>query len=216
MTRKLELAKDEVGLEIASAMARSGANGDRELKQVVFTPALRAWYVFHTLAIAYREAYHSQLNERFKGKWQEYRDLAKWASQLLFEIGVGMVSDPVPEASKPSVQAVAGSMDAGSYFVRVAWVNAAGEEGLPSAPVAVDVAEDETMSVQVSGLPPNVTGWHLYLGEGPEDVARQTTAPLDRTAGWVCGGVIATEGASTGNGQEAAYYRQMPRVFLRG
>src|SRR5574340_877720 len=76
-TKKLSLAQEELGVELAALLPRAGVG----LENVVVTSPLRLWHVFKTLELVYRDAYHSQLNDRYRGKWETYRDLAKWASE---------------------------------------------------------------------------------------------------------------------------------------
>src|SRR5438477_6207249 len=127
LTIKIGLATDEVGLQLLSQFPQLGLV-NIQLKNVVVTPALRLWVIFHTLEIVYRDAYHNQLNDRYKAKWDEYKDLSAYASGLLFEIGIGTVVDPIPQAEHPLLGLTAGSLTPAKYFVRVAWRNASGEE----------------------------------------------------------------------------------------
>src|SRR5439155_8673064 len=94
-----------------------------ELENVVVTAALRLWLIFHTLEIVYRDAYHNQLNDRYKAKWDEYKDLSTFASGLLFQIGIGTVVDPIPQAAHPLLNLVSGSLTPATYFVQAAWRN---------------------------------------------------------------------------------------------
>src|SRR5438067_2391420 len=131
LTVKIRLARDEVGLELLAHFPQLGLV-NVALKNIVVTPALRLWLIFHTLEIVYRDAYHNQLNDRYKAKWDEYRDLSAFASGLLFQIGIGTVIDPIPQAQHPVLSLVTGGLTAAQYFVQVAWRNAAGDEGGPS------------------------------------------------------------------------------------
>src|SRR6266849_88370 len=101
-TLKIGLARDEVGLQLLAHFPQLGLV-NIALKTIVITPALRLWLVFHTLEIVYRDAYHNQLNDRYKAKWDEYKDLSSFASGLLFRIGVGTVVNPIPQAVHPQL-----------------------------------------------------------------------------------------------------------------
>src|SRR5258708_13490752 len=83
LTVKIGLATDEVGLQMQSRFPALGLV-NIGLNNVVITPALRLWLIFHTLEIVYRAAYHNQLNARYKAKWDEHTDLSANASALLF------------------------------------------------------------------------------------------------------------------------------------
>src|SRR5690242_2816865 len=100
LTGKLALAQEEIGVELQVLLPRlgTGASECGGLAKVVVTSPLRLWHVFHTLSMVYRDAYNNQLNDRYKGKWDQYRQLARWAEERLLETGVGMAADAVPRA----------------------------------------------------------------------------------------------------------------------
>ena len=52
------------------------------LSTVVVTPPLRRWLCFESLSRFFAEAYNVQLNTRFQGKWTEYQQEARNASDL--------------------------------------------------------------------------------------------------------------------------------------
>src|SRR5713226_7637352 len=108
LTIKIGLARDEVGLQLLAHFPQLGLV-NIALKNIVITPALRLWLVFHTLEIVYRDAYHNQLNDRYKAKWDEYKDLSAFASGLLFRVGIGTVVDPIPQAVRPQLSLVGGA-----------------------------------------------------------------------------------------------------------
>src|SRR3984957_790763 len=107
---KLMLAQQELANEVALCLLRrpqrcdqslwedsSGFLSSRDLTNVVVTDPLRKWHVHRTLALVYRDAYNNQLNNRYQGKWAEYETLAKASARVYFQIGVGLVADPVPQ-----------------------------------------------------------------------------------------------------------------------
>src|SRR5258707_5987736 len=144
LTVKIGLATTEVGLQLQSRFPQLGLVNNAlvtpgllglatfKLNNVVVTPALRLWLIFHTLEIVYRDAYHNQLNDRYKAKWDEYKDLSTFAAGLLYPIGVGTVLDPIPLADHPLLSLVAGSLTPAKYLVQVAWRHVTGEVGGPS------------------------------------------------------------------------------------
>jgi hypothetical protein len=100
LSRKLAMAQEEVGVELAALMPRLdflGTQG-RELSNVVVTSPLRLWHAFHTLEMVYRDAYNNQLNDRYKGKWEQYRELSGWAAGKLLETGIGISAEPLSQA----------------------------------------------------------------------------------------------------------------------
>ena len=175
---KLELAQGEVEVELQSLLDRGDARAMGPQNVVVSEP-LKLWHTFHTLAIIYRDAYHNQLNDRYKGKWNAYRDMARWAAQKLAETGVGLVFDPVPKAAAPEMSEAAGQGSGGTYFARVAWVNAAGEEGLPGDSASITVAAGSGASVRAVNAPANARGWNLYAGTDESNCTKQNGAALE-------------------------------------
>src|SRR6266699_3210950 len=159
LTVKIGLARDEVGLQMQSRFPQLGLV-NIGLMNVVITPALRLWLIFHTLEIVFRDAYHNQLNDRYKAKWDEYKDLSTFASGLLFQIGIGTVVDPIPQADHPLLSQAAGTLTAAKYFVQVSWKNLNGEEGGPSELTAFDVTSGNTLVVQAIHAPANAVSWN--------------------------------------------------------
>ncbi len=47
--------------------------------RVVVTPPLKLWHMFLSLEMVYRDAYNSQLNDRYAGKRDEFHGMVKWA-----------------------------------------------------------------------------------------------------------------------------------------
>ena len=216
LTIKIGLARDEVGLQLLAQFPQIGLV-NIALKNVVVTPALRLWLIFHTLEIVYRDAYHNQLNDRYKAKWDEYKDLSAFASGLLYQIGVGTSLDPIPQADHPLLSLVSGSLGPAKYFVEVAWRNVSGEEGSPSETTAVDVTSGNTLRVQVVNRPPNAVSWNVYAGATPDNLVLQNTSPLDPAASWTApGSSLLTSGPHPGDGQQSTFLSPAPRILLRG
>jgi hypothetical protein len=216
LTVKILLARDEVGLQLLARYPELGLV-NVGLENTVVTPALRLWLVFHTLEIVYRDAYHNQLNDRYKAKWDEYRDLSVFASGLLFQIGIGTVVDPIPEAERPELSLVAGTLDPATYFVQIAWRNANGEEGAPSELTGIEVIADNTLLVSPVDPPANAVSWNVYVGLSPDNLYRQNAAPLGANETWTAPGpAIGESGAQPGEGQEPTFLSPSPRILLRG
>lgn len=224
LTKKIELAREQVGLELQSVLQRSGPNrymgnlaatAPISLGNVVVTAPLRLWQVFHTLSVVYRDAYFNQLNDRYKAKWTEYQDLAKWASRMLQGIGVGTVADPVSQADIAEVSQTAGALASGTYFVKVAWRNAAGEDGMPGPLISIDTSAGNVVKAQPSSFPSNGVTWSVYAGTTPEDLFLQAEG-LNPAAFWKApdSGLLTNKRA--GNGQEPTLLRPTPRVLPRG
>src|SRR5947209_251653 len=216
LTVKIGLARDEVGLQMQSRFPQLGLV-NIGLMNVVITPALRLWLIFHTLEIVYRDAFHNQLNDRYKAKWDEYKDLSSFASRLLFQIGIGTVVDPIPQADHPLLSLVPGLLAPAKYFVQVAWRNAIGEEGNPSETTALVVTNGSTLQVRAVNPPPNAVSWNVYVGVKPDNLFLQNPTPLASTASWIAAGPsLLASGAQPGAGQQPTFLSPGPRVLLRG
>src|SRR5262249_50770381 len=96
VTRKLELAQEEVTLELGALLATN-------IGDVVVTPALKLWHTFRTLELVYADAYQNQLNDRYAGKRDEFAKRVKWAYDMLIRTGIGIVTQPVPRAETPTL-----------------------------------------------------------------------------------------------------------------
>ncbi len=213
LTQKLILAQQELEVELVARFFRDNPG---ELAGMVTTPAVRLWHTFLALAIVYRDAYNSHLNDRYQGKWREYERLARWALENVLATGVGMVSNPVPKAPPPQVSAVPGDGPAVSYWIQAAWFSPAGGEGCASEPRVLEAPEGTVPAAELSGAPDGVSGWNIYAGLGDGPARLQNEAPLPLGMAWAMppGGLV--EGRTAGSGQAPSYYRPFQRVFRRG
>src|SRR5580658_1597103 len=102
------------------------------IDQIVVTPPLKRWETMHALALVYRDAYFSQLVDRYQAKWQEYTNLTRDATESFVASGLGLVRNPVVQAAPPILSMTPGPQGGGTFYASVAWVNAANQEGAPS------------------------------------------------------------------------------------
>ncbi len=218
LSAKLRLAQEEIGVELMNSSLRLAANGSNglSLRNVAVTAPLKLWHVFHTLELVYREASTSQLNDRYRRKWQQYERLSKWASETLFHIGVGIVWDPVAAAEAPELGYVAGPVEAATYFVRMSWINSRGEEGSPGKLGTLDVPSGSLLVVRAAKAPGNAVGWNVYAGTSVEGVSLQNLTPLEPGESWVEDATGLKAGRLPGSGQEPNCLRGLPRVLQRG
>jgi hypothetical protein len=169
--------------------------------------------------MVYSDAYSNQLNDRYKGKRDQFHGTAKQAYEKLRETGLGIVAAPVPMASAPGVVAgqagAGGNLSDGTYFVATAWVNAVGEEGAASEPVAVMTASN-TFLVEAGAPPGTATGWNVYAGTDPNKLSLQSAEVVEAGETWVQPGMLGTTGRPPGTGQAWNYLRPIPRVIQRG
>jgi hypothetical protein len=223
VTQKLALAHEELGIELSTMLERvSGVDqpfwlaGRPHLKSVAVTPALKLWHTFRALEMAYADAYNNQLNDRYGGKRDQYHERARWAREKLVEHGLGIVQVPVAIAATPIVTTVTGGMPDGTYYVTMAWTNAAGEEGCSAPPTTVSTVS-ATIAVQPAGAAEeNATGWNVYVGQAPDAMFQQNPAPVAPEETWLQPAQIGTTGRNPGSGQRPSYIRPIPRVIRRG
>jgi hypothetical protein len=184
----------------------------------VVTAPLRLWHAFHTLEMVYRDAYNNQLNDRYRGKWEQYRELSGWAMQKLLETGVGIVADPVPQAAAPQLDIVPGEpgYEEATYYVRVAWVNAGGEEGVASPWEVATAPPDMMLQVRAVRRPSNAVGWNVYVGVSADEQTLQNASPIDPDGAWDIRIVPEIRGRMPGDGQRPNYVRAVGQVLQRG
>jgi hypothetical protein len=222
ITRKLTLAQEELSLELGVLLARLSGPVELattaivpSLDQVVVTPPLKMWHAFRTLELVYRDAYNSQLNDRYAGKRDEYHSLAQWAYEKLTQSGIGMSQDPVSRAAPPSLESMAGTVADGTYFVAAAWTNAAGEEGAASLPATI-TTNGCGFQARPMAAPSNVRGWNVYAGVSPRAMVLQNPAMLGLAEVWTQTAPVVTSGRGAGSGQGPSYMRPAPQVLQRG
>jgi hypothetical protein len=212
LTAKLALAQETIGVELEGLLQECSGP---ELRQVVVTPALRLWHTYRTLETVYRDAYYNQLNDRYAGKRDQFRELGMWARERVRETGVGLAWRPVRRAATPDARPAAGSLPEGTYYVTIAWVNSAGEEGRAAIPAAVATVSGGGFLVVPPSAPEDVAGWNVYVGAAPESMARQNGAALSAEAPW-----LQTEipggGSAPGDGQKPNHMQPLPRRLQRG
>ena len=216
---KLTLAAEEIGNTLLVFVTRQGSP-DVQLRRrqvgltaVVTTPALRRWHATRTLVLIYRDAFGMQLNERYANKVTEYTAVSKQAEEELFQIGIGLSTAPVEKAGQPNVGSAV--VNANTYFIRVSWVNGAGNEGVPSDATAGALSAGATVTAPAV---PNsrIAGWNIYAGISADTVTLQNFAPLAIGANWTFTGAIVAGGAPAGNGQIADYFLVDHHITLRG
>jgi len=223
LTVKLELARQEIGIELTMFLAeRSGGEWSGilapalTLKNVVVTEPLKKWHVFHTLGLVYRDAYNSQLNDRYEGKWKEYERRARWAEQALYRIGVGVVGEPLVQADKPMLSSVAGPLPGATYYARATWVNAAGEEGSASELAVLSTGGNTLLVAEAASPPANARYWNLYAGVSIGNVTLQNEAPMKLSQAWTEPASGLKEGRQPGTGQAPERYLRATGGFSRG
>jgi hypothetical protein len=212
VTRKLLQAQVELSVELSTML--SSQNNAPDIGSVVVTPALKLWHTFRSLEMVYRDAYNSQLNDRYAGKRDQYGEKTKWAYEKVRQIGIGVATDPIQRAATPGISTSPGALPDGSYYVAMAWTNSTGGEGAPSAPSALQVS-GSTLRVQPGSPPRSARGWNVYVGGSPGVLLLQNAAPLPLNQAWVQPGTVFAGRLAT-TGQAPDFLRRLPRVIQRG
>jgi hypothetical protein len=229
LTAKLGLAQRELQVELQQMLARSSYGQMRglnsfgqvtpttiDLSGVVVTEPLRQWHCLRTLALVYRDAYYSQLNDRYQGRWQEYVKLDAQAQLILFNTGMGLVADPISQATAPTMTISAGSNTPATYYVRVSWLNASWQEGQGSATSAVIADQFHTLTVAATNAPANAAWWNVYAGLSEPSMTRQNAAPLNPGDSWILPAAGLVDGQAPSEGQSAEYYLSPCNTIPRG
>ncbi len=222
LDRKLALAAAEIGIELQEFLVRrtgqvpGGRNAGLTLRNVVVTPALKQWHTLLALTLVYADVAGNHIESRYPAKEKEYRRRARRAADSLYRIGVGITLNPVPRAGLPEVRGIPGTTPIATYYVRIAWRNAAGESGAPSETAVFTPGADGEIAVKSPAAPENITGWDVYVGLDAGNLKRQNSQPLAPAAEWVLPPTGPADGPAPGSGQEPAYFIRNDRVLLRG
>lgn len=217
---KLRLAQSEVGIELLATSVMPDADIARNaftLDQVVITDPLRLWHIFHTLAIVFRDAYNRKLNDKYRPKWEEYRELAKSANGQYLTIGVALVWNPLPAPGPPALDGVAGGdLPVTNYFVCTTWVNASGQESASSPIVAKSLAAAQLPRILPASPPAQAIAWYPYASTLYNQRRRQSDTPLSLSSSWTMPASGLISGAATPSGQPPDLVRTLPRTLQRG
>jgi hypothetical protein len=223
LAQKLTLSAQDLGIELTTILQQSETydwqfwlQPDPQLTNIVVTPPLQLWHVYHTLQLVYQDVYFNQLNDRYKGKRDQFQQMAKWAMDKLIQTGLGIASDPISQAAPPLLTSIAGGETAATYCASVSWLNVENQEGQPSNPSTLTVAAGSVLVAQPVSQPTNATGWNVYAGLSATTMILQNTAALALDEVWVQAGPVLTTGQAPGTGQIPDYLRALPRLIQRG
>ena len=230
---KIHLAHTEVGAKLDAASRRPGnvffpggggrtlgtggaTQGRFELNEVVVTPPLKLTHTFQTLSIVYRDAYNRKLNDKYLPKWREYKELARWAWDLLAQTGIGVSSAPIPRAKAPALDWVSSMLTLVPLFVSMTWVGPQGAEGAGSAEQAIAIPPGNTLRVMPAAGSESAVGWNVYVGESSGSLTRQNAAPIAVGATWTLPASGLVAGEELGAGQAPDLFKTAPRFSQRG
>ncbi len=221
VTTKIRLAHEEIEGELRYRLERPRSwmfetPGGLSLDHVVVGDTIRRWEAMLALAKVYEDAYFTQLVDRYQAKAQQFVVYARVAVENFLSAGVGLVSDPVRQASVPTLGTVTGPQKGGSFYASVAWVNARGQEGAASVATSGTVADGHLLTVSATGLPPNAAGFNVYAGSLLDGMTLQNTVPVLPGAMFTYVPGWSTNGRPPSVGQVAEFTRAIPRIILRG
>ncbi|WP_321474486.1 hypothetical protein [uncultured Paludibaculum sp.] len=199
---KLDLAASEIQVEVEAFLDWEEQG---RLEQVTASSALKRWHVLRTLEAVYRDAYFSQLNDRYGQRWHHYESLAAEQRRRYFEGGLRMVSRPVRRPSHVSAEIAEGLTSAATYWLTATFLDAEGRESAPSAAVAVSSPVPHSLQVTLLFPEENATHWNLYAGTEEGSVGLQNAAPMEVGETWVMPVSGLVVGRPPGNGQAADF-----------
>jgi hypothetical protein len=191
-------------------------NPTQRVDQIVVSHPLRRWERMSALAHVYRDAYFSQLVDRYQAKWDEYTALARKAREIVVATGLDLVSDPIRKAAPPAVGEAPGAGSGGMFYASVAWLNAAGEEGQASDAASITTPPGEYMTVSAVDAPANAMGFNVYAGAAPNAMTLQNSAALAPGSAYTSVPGATSTGRRPGEGQQTQIKRRLTRTILRG
>jgi hypothetical protein len=186
------------------------------IEQIVVTPSLKRWETMHALALVYRDAYFSQLVDRYQAKLQEYLRLTRNSRENFVASGLALAADPVPRAALPVLTSTPAPQGGGTFYASVAWVNGTGQEGAASAASSITIADGNLMVVAAVNAPVNAAGFQVFAGTALTAMYLQNNVllPVGVTYMYIPGEV--TQGPLPGFGQKPDFVRPLARTLLRG
>jgi hypothetical protein len=214
LTAKLELAREALLSDVRTALGRSPAGYQAE--QAAATPDLTRMHAYTALELVYRDAYFSQLNDRYGSRWREYQREARSAWEKVRANGIGVVANPLARALPPAVNITEGSLDAATYYVMTSWVRADGAEGEASEAVTASGPIGHGVQAAPAAAPAGATGWNVYAGYTPAAMQKQNQTPLEAGAVWTLTAGTLAAGAAPGRGQAPDLYYKPERGLCRG
>ena len=225
---KINLAVDGISDKLMIWLLKVGASDPQwssrralGLTTVVVTPTLHRWLCFDALARFFAEAYNVQLNTRFQGKLAEYTGEASDAAEMVFASGIGIVANPLPRPSIPSVTVTSGTALPQPMFVQTVWVDRAGNESAPSAVNGVILPAESSITVAMgqdrgAAAPATATGWNVYASSSQEQLMRQNSAPLALGAKWTLPTAGLSDGPIPAGGQQPDFFITLSKQIQRG
>ena len=179
---KSRLAQNEIETQVISFLLRHSGSSDSAARQltskVTVTEALSRWHSMLTLALFYADLAALQNSSLHRDQSRYYEIKAEAAKEQLFDTGLGIVNLPIPKAPIPLVVSTPGANPERLLRGRIRFANSDGVVGAPSDEFLLDMTDGESISISVGSLPPDCSGWLLFLGETSEALFMATPAAL--------------------------------------
>jgi hypothetical protein len=223
LAAKLDLATEEISqavldflLDRAGADPQAAARRGIGVGDVTVTRQLKRWHAVHTLEIFYRDAFNTQLNDRYRAKFQEYQKLTRNARERTFHFGVGLSLTPLPRAPRPVFSAVAGTIPQTLYYARASWAGTDGQEGAPCEMTSYEAPAGSLPVAQMTDPPATATGFNVFLGLTADAVTLQNTTPVPIGQAFTLGGTGLVGGRAPSEGQAGDIFISGAWMLRRG
>jgi hypothetical protein len=179
---KSRLAQNEVETQLTSFLLRHSGLSElaarQLLNQIVVTEPLSRWHTLLTLSLFYVDLAALQNNSLHRDQSRYYENRAEAAREQLYEIGIGIASNPIPKANVPLVISAPGANAPRFLRARIRYVDFDQAVGALSSEFLLDMTSGESVQVSVDMLPARIAGWLLYLGETSESMLLATPSPI--------------------------------------
>ncbi len=194
-----------------SVYPRSGLTVDN----AVVDERLKRWHLAHTLALVYRDASFSQVNDRYQKKSEAFAKDAAEGKAEYFQGGVPYVGNPLRKPAAPTVMVTAGDQPEAAYVVTTTQVDPRGNESAQSEVVSVQAAAGNALTVAANGLAAG-NGWNVYVADSNGVMRMQNDAPLEANAVWALPDTGPAAGPTAGEGQAPEGRVKERRILPRG
>jgi hypothetical protein len=184
-------------------------------QNAVVSEPLKRWHLANVLAMLYRDASFSQVNDRYEKKWKAFQQDAAERKAEYFLAGVPYVGNPVRQPSAPAVNVIVGVQPAAAYSIAVTRVDGAGRESALSDLTAVQAPAGNGITVSVNGLAAS-DRWNVYATNGDEPMQKQNSDALNATATWGLPASGLSAGQEAGDGQAPDGWVRQRRILPRG